>query len=123
MVVAARWQRTIRSGGAEAKPGMGSDATAAEQSAELDTQLLEKQPTARPASRFVPPAPALTPEQREQLLAKQGGRLRKHSPRLRQGNLPLEIVSKGRFDKTEPTVHKGEDLDLPTYIRRGVALN
>jgi hypothetical protein len=42
---------------------------------------------------------------------------------MRQGNLPLEIVSKGRFDKTEPTVHTGEDLDLPTYIRRGVALN
>lgn len=91
---------------------------------ELDTQLLEKKATARPASRFVPPAPSLTSEQREQLLAKQGGgRLRKHPPRMRQGNLPLEIVSKGRFDKTEPTVHKGEDLDLPTYIRRGVALN
>jgi len=36
---------------------------------------------------------------------------------------PLEIVSKGRFDKSEPTIHKGEDLDVPTYIRRGVALN
>ena len=42
---------------------------------------------------------------------------------MRQGNLPLDIVNKGRFDKTEPTVHKGEDLDVPTYIRRGVALN
>jgi cell division protein FtsZ len=91
---------------------------------ELDEQLLEKQATGRPASRFVPPAPVLTPEQREQLLAKQGGgRARKHSPRMKQGSLPLEIVNKGRFDKTEPTVHKGEDLDVPTYIRRGVALN
>ena len=42
---------------------------------------------------------------------------------MKQGSLPLDIVSKGRFDKTEPTVHKGEDLDLPTYVRRGVALN
>jgi cell division protein FtsZ len=41
----------------------------------------------------------------------------------RQTQLPLEIVSKGRFDKSEPTIHKGEDLDVPTYIRRGVALN
>lgn len=90
----------------------------------LDTQLLEKQSAARPASRFVPPAPALTTEQRDQLLSRQaGGRVRKTSPRLRQTSLPLEIVSKGRFDKTEPTVHKGEDLDVPTYIRRGVALN
>ena len=43
--------------------------------------------------------------------------------KLRQTQLPLEIVSKGRFDKSEPTIHKGEDLDVPTYIRRGVALN
>ena len=40
-----------------------------------------------------------------------------------QGTLPLAIVSKGRFDKSEPTIHKGEDLDIPTYIRRGVPLN
>jgi cell division protein FtsZ len=108
----------------DAKEPATATATECTEASELDTQLLEKQTTARPASRFVPPAPTLTQEQREQLLAKQGGgRLRKHAPRMRQGNLPLEIVSKGRFDKTEPTVHKGEDLDLPTYIRRGVALN
>jgi cell division protein FtsZ len=40
-----------------------------------------------------------------------------------QTQLPLAIVSKGRFDKSEPTIHKGEDLDIPTYIRRGVPLN
>jgi hypothetical protein len=48
---------------------------------------------------------------------------RKPTAKLRQGHLPLEIVSKGRFDTSEPTIHKGEDLDVPTYIRRGVALN
>ena len=42
---------------------------------------------------------------------------------MRQAQLPLAIISKGRFDKSEPTIHKGEDLDIPTYIRRGVALN
>ena len=42
---------------------------------------------------------------------------------MRQAQLPLEIVTKNRFDRTEPTVYKGEDLDLPTYVRRGVALN
>jgi cell division protein FtsZ len=108
-------------------PGAKKSAEAAPAGAEppeLDTQLLERKATERPGSRFVPPAPALTSEQREQLLTKQGGgRARKSLPRLRQGNLPLDIVNKGRFDKTEPTVHKGEDLDVPTYIRRGVALN
>jgi cell division GTPase FtsZ len=40
-----------------------------------------------------------------------------------QGQLPLTIIAKGRFDKSEPTLHRGEDLDVPTFIRRGLALN
>jgi cell division protein FtsZ len=61
----------------------------------------------------------------QQLLKQQGraGRVRKGQPSFRQTQLPLEILSKGRFDKSEPTIHKGEDLDVPTYIRRGMALN
>jgi len=76
------------------------------------------------ASRCGPPAPPLSPEQRESNLARHGGgRGRKAASRMRQAQLPLAIISKGRFDKSEPTIHKGEDLDIPTYIRRGVALN
>jgi cell division protein FtsZ len=40
-----------------------------------------------------------------------------------QGQLPLTIIAKGRFDKSEPTLYRGEDLDVPTFIRRGLALN
>ncbi|HSY53883.1 MAG TPA: cell division protein FtsZ [Opitutaceae bacterium] len=40
-----------------------------------------------------------------------------------QTQLPLTIISKGRFDKSEPTLHHGEDLDVPTFIRRGIPLN
>jgi cell division protein FtsZ len=69
----------------------------------------------------------MTQEKMEQLITRQGGtpgRARgRAAARLRQGQLPLDIISKGRFDKSEPTIHKGEDLDVPTYIRRGVALN
>ena len=50
-------------------------------------------------------------------------RPRKPGQRLRQTQLPLEIISRGRFEKSEPTIHHGQDLDVPTYIRRGVALN
>ncbi len=93
---------------------------------ELDAQLLNGSATGRPGSRFVPPPPALPPEQMQQLLARQASSRshpRKRPARFRQTQLPLEIVSKGRFDKSEPTIHKGEDLDVPTYVRRGVALN
>ena len=89
---------------------------------DLSSRLLKQEDSARPQSRFVPPAPVLPPEKVEQLAARQT-RSRRSSAKMRQGQLPLEIVSKGRFDKSEPTIHKGEDLDVPTYIRRGVSLN
>jgi cell division protein FtsZ len=50
-------------------------------------------------------------------------RPRRAGSKLVQTQLPLAIVSKGRFDKSEPTIHHGEDLDVPTYLRRGVAMN
>jgi cell division protein FtsZ len=90
----------------------------------FDTEFFEKAPSARPASRFVPPPPDLPPDKKAQLLAQQNGKT--YSParsKMRQGMLPLEIISKGRFEKSEPTIHNGEDLDVPTYIRRGVPLN
>ena len=93
---------------------------------ELDSHLLPRATPAHRHTRFNPPSPVLTPEQREQLIARHAGgsaRQRKNAARLRQTQLPLEIVAKGRFEKSEPTIHKGEDLDVPTYIRRGVALN
>ena len=80
--------------------------------------------TPRLGSRCGSPSPGLTPEQREQMLTQRGGgRGRKGGSKMRQGQLPLAIITKGRFDKSEPTIHKGEDLDIPTYVRRGIALN
>jgi cell division protein FtsZ len=88
------------------------------------TEPMISRGSGRSGSRCVPPAASLTPEQREQVLARHAsGRGRKAAARMRQAQLPLAIISKGRFDKSEPTIHKGEDLDIPTYIRRGVALN
>jgi cell division protein FtsZ len=82
----------------------------------------------RASSRYVAPPPVLTLEKAEQLMThppngKGQGRSRKGGPRLHQGQLPLQIVSKGRFEKSEPTIYHGQDLDVPTYIRRGVPLN
>jgi cell division protein FtsZ len=79
--------------------------------------------TARSGARCTTSSPAFNLEQREQMLAKHAGRPRKPASKMRQEQLALAIVSKGRFDKSEPTVHKGEDLDIPTFVRRGVALN
>ncbi|MDQ6631105.1 MAG: cell division protein FtsZ [Verrucomicrobiota bacterium] len=78
----------------------------------------------RRSSGLVAPPPELSEERKEKLLSQQlgGSRLRKKSA-LRQGQLPLDIIAKGRFEKSAPTIHDGEDLDIPTYIRRGIPLN
>ena len=47
---------------------------------------------------------------------------KKEPAKPKQENLPLERVSRGPFEKTEPTLYDGEDLDVPTYIRHGVSL-
>ncbi len=39
-----------------------------------------------------------------------------------QGELPLETTGKGRFANLDSTVHEGQDLDVPTYIRRDIKL-
>jgi cell division protein FtsZ len=63
-------------------------------------------------------------QQREQMVKQHSaGPRRKSDSKMRQQVLPLAIISKGRFDKSEPTIHNGEDLDVPTYCRRGVPLN
>jgi len=35
-----------------------------------------------------------------------------------QALLQLEPLSKGRFAKAEPTIEDGQDLDVPTFLRR-----
>ena len=99
--------------------------TAAEDASHGES-LLGMGVTERPQSRMVPPPPEISAEDARKIFAgKPAGsaRSRKSQSKMSQGTLQLEIISKGRFDKSEPTIHKGEDLDVPTYIRRGVALN
>ena len=90
---------------------------------DLPEQTFSRGATARTAGHAGPAMPSLSLDQREQMMSRRGTRGRKPGSKMLQTQLPLAIVSKGRFDKSEPTIHKGEDLDIPTYIRRGVALN
>lgn len=119
--------RALKSSGAKSSSKKTPEADAPEAAAEFGAELLHPTEVERPKNRIVPPAPALSLEQREEIISKHTGkpvRTRKtNGPRMRQTTLPLDIVNKGRFDKSEPTIHKGEDLDLPTYVRRGVSLN
>jgi len=39
-----------------------------------------------------------------------------------QATLDLDAPQRGRFDKSERTIVNGEDLDIPTFIRKGIKL-
>jgi len=90
-----------------------------------DSALVESEVAPRPAPRFIAPPPESTPQKTRELLEKQPvvSRLRRGASKWKQEMLALEIVSRGRFEKSEPTIHRGADLDVPTYIRRGTPLN
>lgn len=91
---------------------------------------VERHATANPAPdpsnsarRLAPPAPELTAEMTSELMMQKGGRGRAGRHKAQQAQLNFEVVTKGRFEKCEPTLRNGHNLDQPTYLRRGVALN
>jgi cell division protein FtsZ len=44
----------------------------------------------------------------------------KSAPPAKQEILQFEPVTRGRFEKSEPTIIEGEDLDVPTYLRKHI---
>ncbi|MBL9128495.1 MAG: hypothetical protein JNL97_12650, partial [Verrucomicrobiales bacterium] len=77
----------------------------------------------RTARRMAPPPPELTPELTDQLLARGTARTKGGRRKPQQVPLPFEIITKGRFEKCEPTIRRGHNLDQPTFLRRGITLN
>jgi cell division protein FtsZ len=43
---------------------------------------------------------------------------KKQPPKAHQQTLQFESAARGRFEKSEPTIVEGENLDVPTYLRR-----
>lgn len=47
---------------------------------------------------------------------------RKPPTKIKQETLQFESVARGRFEKSEPTIIEGEDLDVPAYLRLKIRL-
>ncbi len=46
----------------------------------------------------------------------------KKNKKPQQQTLPLDTPTRGRFEQSEPTIYDGEDLDIPTFLRKHVRL-
>jgi cell division protein FtsZ len=42
--------------------------------------------------------------------------------RAKGSKLSFGATGRGKFDQVEPTLHAGQDLDIPTFVRRGITL-
>ena len=46
--------------------------------------------------------------------------VREKSVQAKQETLQFEPITRGRFEKSEPTIEEGQDLDVPTFLRKNV---
>jgi len=84
-----------------------------EQPAPVETALQQPSMPHKPEPRLS--APQTNPEPMK------GGKLSpEKSVQAKQEVLQFEPVTRGRFEKSEPTIVEGEDLDVPTYLRKKI---
>src|SRR5437867_10580751 len=98
---------------------------AAMESAPLEESISFEEPVAAEATPPSPPFPCThhpvtvapqkkaAPQKEEKVPAEK-------SLQAKQETLQFEPVTRGRFEKSEPTIVEGEDLDVPTYLRKNI---
>jgi cell division protein FtsZ len=97
---------------AAAEPGGGEESVSFE----------EPVPEATPAPAFAStePEPVPIPPQKKAVAQKEEKLPVEKSAQAKQEILQFEPVTRGRFEKSEPTIVEGEDLDVPTYLRKNI---
>jgi len=76
---------------------------------------------ATPAPQPLPPRPAaLPPQPAKKPLPHSAAAPKPAPPKVKQETLQFEPIARGRFEKIEPTIVEGEDLDVPTFLRLNV---
>jgi cell division protein FtsZ len=96
-----------------------SEEICAEEKALPETEPASPPPPVRKARKPVarrepePPAPEANP-------VKTPPAKKEKYVQARQEMMQFEPVTRGRFEKSEPTIEEGQDLDVPTFLRKNV---
>jgi len=61
------------------------------------------------------PPPVVPPPQEETLVSTEAAPSK--TQKVKQDFLQLEPIARGRFERSEPTIVEGQDLDVPTFLR------
>jgi cell division protein FtsZ len=67
-----------------------------------------------------PPAPRVILPKKKPTIFKEPKPAAEPKPQARQEMMQFEPVTRGRFEKSEPTIVEGQDLDVPTFLRKNV---
>lgn len=67
-----------------------------------------------------PPQPRLILPRKKPTIFKEPPPVVEKRPQARQELMEFEPVTRGRFEKSEPTIVEGQDLDVPTFLRKNV---
>jgi len=95
---------------------------AAMESAPLEESISFEEPMAAEATPPVPnePEPHIVAPRKKMAAQKEEKAPAEKSLQAKQETLQFEPVTRGRFEKSEPTIVEGEDLDVPTYLRKNI---
>ena len=113
----------------EPEPALMEDFQSAETTPIEEPDLTEVEsappPSAEPApSTFevlnTPEQPVNTPRRKPAPATEEKASAAEKSAQAKQEVLQFEPVNRGRFEKSEPTIVEGEDLDVPTYLRKKI---
>ena len=76
-------------------------------------------PAPPPAPSVKKPAPRLIPPKKKAVVEKEAKPQEKYIY-AKQEVMQFEPVTRGRFEKSEPTIVEGQDLDVPTFLRKNI---
>jgi cell division protein FtsZ len=80
-------------------------------------------PPATPAPSIKKPAPRLIPPKKKPVVEKEIKEATKPKEKYayaKQEMMQFEPITRGRFEKSEPTIVEGQDLDVPTFLRKNI---
>ena len=94
-----------------------AEMTAFKESAPSDTA---SPPPVEPISVLNKPEPIVSTPHKKPAPIREEKPSAEKSAQAKQEVLQFEPVTRGRFEKSEPTIVEGEDLDVPTYLRKKI---
>jgi cell division protein FtsZ len=103
------------------EPSVEEVVPAAEAVAESHFAEAEMEPEIERAPE--PATPRIIPPKKKPLIAPKveaENAKREKAAAAKQEILQFEPLTRGRFEKSEPTIVEGQDLDVPTFLRKNV---